>query len=104
MVGAMFFVNQMFVRCAAIENGWAWLQWIDPDGSVRIVEAPVSALVPMREFLMPHTAWPTSGNLDAQQAEREERQAAAITKAERKARAKVARKARRSMKIKRAAA
>lgn len=100
MVGEMFFVHQKFVRCAAVENGWAWLQHIDHDGVVRISSAPVSSLRPAREFLAPHTAWPAAGHLDEVEAEKETRAVAA----ERKARGKASRKARRSNRIKRGAA
>ena len=100
MVGEMYFVHQRFVRCAKIEDGWAWLQHIDLDGVVHVTSAPVSSLMPAREFFRPRTAWPVAGDLDVLEAEREER----ARQSERKAQAKAARKARRSMKIKRGVA
>jgi hypothetical protein len=93
----MFFVHQKLVRCAAIENGWAWLQHIDLDGNVQISSAPASSLIPVRDFFMPRTAWAAAGHLDQVIAEEEERAAAAARAAKKRA----ARKARRSMKIKR---
>lgn len=101
MVGDVYIVNQMMVRLALVENGWAWMQYIDPDGVIRVSSAPVSALIPLRNFLMPKTAWPKSGNLDEVELEREQQAIAAEKKAKRKAVRSSSRKARRSMKIKR---
>lgn len=101
VTGDMVMVHQRVARCVEIDNGWCLFAHIDLDGFVRTISAPASAATPMRTIMDPRSRWPEAGHLDEVIAEREEREAAAIKKAERKAEKKVSRKARRSNKIKR---
>lgn len=97
IVGEMVIAQQRLMKLVEIANGIAKLKYIDGDGIEHDRTVSVSALAPFWLAFMPQTWWPEGGNLSEVEAEREER----ARQAERNARAKIKRKARRSNKIKR---
>lgn len=104
VVGQMVIAHQRLMKVVDIDGDTAALKFIDIDGEVRLRFASVASLTSLWAATRPRAVWPEGGDLDVLLAEQQEREAAAIKKAERKVREKAARKARRSNKIKRGVA
>lgn len=86
-----------FMQVRDIDGAEALVRWIRSDGTIiqRVVD--VGSLVPFWQSFSPQSMWPETQHLDLVEIEREERAAAA----EKKAKVKVSRKARRSLKVSR---
>lgn len=98
--GQMVKINGTLARVDIEYRDYARIVWVDNRGWIRRSWHYVNELVPLHIAYGPRSTWPEGGNLDQVEIEREEQAAAAAREIEQRK----SRKARRSNKLKRAAA
>ena len=88
-----------FMQVRDIDGAEALVRWVRSDGTIMQRVVDVASLVPLWQSFSPQSMWPETQHVDLIEIEREERAAAA----EKKAKQKASRRAKRSMKINRKA-